>query len=168
MDEALCLLFSELVGDDGVGRAIFFSTGAFRQRIELIRGVVKERVIEETEIRKISECLTKIYKAFQVRNRLLHAHYVIVVKDESGELSYVNQYFDDQISFHQQNLTPLYLGRLDRNADTGVVKVNAGTFSNHGDKLSDLIYAIVDILDGIEKGAIELFNHFSETEVPQH
>ena len=161
MDEALCQLLGILVRDDEVGRSVYFSTGSFRQRIVLVRGVLKARIVNAKETSTVSTLLTKIYKSFQVRNKLVHAHYVIVVKNEIGETSYINDYFDEEISFQEPKLTPLYLGRLDSKKETGIAKVNAGTFSNHGDKVDDLLCEIVGLSERILDHQIELFEYGS-------
>lgn len=158
MEEVLCLLLGDLLESEDTGRTIYFTNGAFRQRIELIREVAKERICSDEDLESVLELMSKIYKAFQVRNKLIHAHYVIVVKDQEGDLSYVNYYLDDETTFEREKLIPQYVGRLDPSQESGVSKVNPGTFSNHGDRVIDLMHATLEVRDKFEDGSIKLFN----------
>lgn len=154
-DEALCLLLGDFLNSESIGRSIYFSSGSFRQRVETIKAAAAARIVHHEDNENFIKLLNKIYKTFQVRNKLIHAHYVIVVKDDKGAISYINQYLDDEISLENGKLEPLYIGRIDDKSEEGVSRVNAGTFSNHGEKVSDLMYQILEVREHIESGVIE-------------
>lgn len=156
MEEVLCLLLGDLINDEGLGRSIYFSTGSFRQRIELIRAAGHERMVDEEDFTALCSLINKIYKTFQMRNKLVHAHYVIVVENSDGEQSYINDYFDDEFSLSSEGLKPLFVGRLDTNHVDGVARVNSGTFSNHAEKVLKLTYRVVNLHEELANGNVQL------------
>ena len=153
MEEVLALFLGDVLESEAMGKVIYFATGSFRQRIEIIKAAIDERFVGEEDFKSCTALLNRINKAFQVRNHLVHSHYVLVVENPDGEQSYLNQYFDDEIDLQPENLKALYIGRL---SDGDVVRVNAGTFSNHGEKVDDLMISVLDFRDQIASGQVEL------------
>lgn len=97
--------------------------------------------------------LKRIYKAFQVRNQLIHSHYVLVVEDTKGERSAISRYFNKEISLDSESLKPLFLGRQ---TEDDIIRVNKGTFMNHGDKIENMIDDVADMISKIENEEFEL------------
>lgn len=154
MEEALAHFLGRIVGDDETAKALYFSISGFRQRVEMIKAAVDDQFVYEDDYASTIDLLSKIYSAFKTRNRLVHSHYVIVVKNRDGELSYINVYFDDEFSLEREGLTPVYTGYL--LPDGEIKRVNVSTFGNHGDRVTDLTDDLIDKLREAESGKITL------------
>ena len=143
MENAIAVSLGNFLNDNNLAFHLFRTTGSFRGRIDILRAVARADFSWSNDLEKFEKLLEKIYKAFRVRNRIIHSPFSVVVKDEDGEVTKVPFLWGgDMTEDDLIGLKVKYIGQSSpfENPD----KVNAHTFSSHLEHLDGLMSELVD------------------------
>ncbi|MEZ5920274.1 MAG: hypothetical protein R3C60_02875 [Parvularculaceae bacterium] len=152
LEEALYRLLGHLIGDEDTARKMYFSLGAFRQRIELIKAAADEQILIEGDFFTCSDLLTKIYDLFKKRSTLIHRAYCVVVRLDNGQSELWNVLFHiDQIKL--ENAKKRYIGII---GEGDPKRINKATFSSHNKRVIELIDKIIEINSALNCAGIPL------------
>lgn len=157
-EEALCMLFVELIGDEETARRVYLSQGGFRQRIEMVKAACAAQFEDNNYCDEMLAVLSRVYDHFKVRNRLMHSPYRAIVRTAKGE------------RFSQPTLyatpdegadTVLWIGQGHPNFP---IRINKGAFKTHLEKLDTILKSIVELIWAVE--AAELVEAPPEAPTP--
>ncbi|HEV7690491.1 MAG TPA: hypothetical protein VGO52_06705 [Hyphomonadaceae bacterium] len=146
LEEGMIYFLGELLGDDDTAREMYLSTGAFRQRTELIKAACTVQILDPEWRDRAHRMLATAYDAFKVRNRMVHSSYhALIETPEKDRLT-----------------TPFITG--DPVKDGGVIRwigqghpgnptrINKGAYKSHLEKLNVILTELVEIADGFKPG----------------